>query len=169
MSIKEITNTEQLNTKQGPKSAEQKPVVEVYLNKPINKPNFVFDDKGGKFYMYSSIVERFTDKNKIEVYSHQNEQGKPEILEVKTTLLEDGAFAKCSPKGSKAFVKMNYNKTAPNDLFYIVDNLLNMTEGYRIMQKLKGDDIYVILNNEGNYTFVTKEQYENPNFDVEKK
>ncbi len=157
------------NQPQGPKQAEQKPVVEVYLNKPINKPNFVFDDKGGKFYMYSSIVERLTDKHKIEVYSHQNEQGKPEILEVKTTLVDDSMSSQYSPKGSKAFIKMSYNKTAPDQLFHVIDSLLNLAEGSRMWDKLQGDDVYAVLKNNGKLKLVTKEQYENPNFDVEKK
>ncbi len=135
------------------------------VNKRIEKENFVFDDKGGKFYMYSSLIERFTDNYRIEVYSLPENQERPEILEVRATLLQDGTSPKFSPKGSKAFLKMNYNKMPADQLFYAIDNFLGSSSGCRRRKRLIGDDVYMLIMNNHDYIYVTKEQYQNPDFD----
>ncbi len=131
----------------------------LFENKPIREENFIFEDKWGKFFMYSSYCKMFTDRNKLEIWSEDTPDGKPWLMNIKATLIKDGIFSKLSPRGSEAYIRFDYHAIKSGDFYYAVENIIDMSQGYRIMKNLPGETVYMIIDSNNGYKFVTKEQF----------
>ncbi len=133
-----------------------------YHNKRIEEENFIFDDKGGKFFMFASAVRELCYAEgdySIHVWSEAEGGDEQTSLKVKVVCNEDKFWK--SANGKTVYIKMNYNEVSDSAMPHLIRNIMHIM-GPKYTRDEDTDVLYVLYPNSTHICYMTKSEFDLP-------